>query len=284
MFTDADFVGVVRLSILVILLAVFALLEIRWPLRPVRGGWRHAGINLAVAVAATLAARLLVPITLIGVAFYAQREGLGLFHQTNASFAVAFIGTLVALDFLTYALHRVKHAWQPLWRLHRVHHSDEVPDVTTALRFHPGEIIVSLLATAPVVLILGATPGAVLVFEVLLNSCALFNHANFALPNRIDRWLRWILVTPAMHAVHHSIEVHESRHNFGFSVSWWDRLLGTYLEAPAAGYKQMRAGVDGTAQLGGGFADLMKQPWRHLTPLDSRYCSNRAEISDHCAG
>jgi sterol desaturase/sphingolipid hydroxylase (fatty acid hydroxylase superfamily) len=151
--------------------------------------------------------------------------------------------TLLGLDCTLYVQHVLFHALPVLWRLHRMHHADLDVDATTGLRFHPIEILLSLGCKAAVVVLLGAVPWAVVAFEVLLNAAAVFNHGNVALPERLDRWLRWIVVTPDMHRVHHSTRVVETNSNFGFSVSWWDRLCGTYRAQPVLGQVGMDIGL-----------------------------------------
>jgi sterol desaturase/sphingolipid hydroxylase (fatty acid hydroxylase superfamily) len=136
------------------------------------------------------------------------------------------------------------HAVPTLWRLHRVHHADLEFDVTTGLRFHPVEILISTAIKCAAVAAIGATPVTVLVFEVLLNATAMFNHANASLPGAVDRWVRQVVVTPDMHRVHHSVRYEESASNFGFNLPWWDRLFGTYRAQPAAGHEAMTIGVD----------------------------------------
>ncbi len=136
------------------------------------------------------------------------------------------------------------HAVPALWRLHMVHHSDQDFDLTTGIRFHPVEIVLSIVIKFAVIAALGPPPAAVFLFAVLLNATSMFNHGNVRLPIGIDRWLRWILVTPDMHRVHHSVELDESNSNFGFNLPWWDRLLGTYRAQPAGGHLGMSLGVD----------------------------------------
>ena len=150
---------------------------------------------------------------------------------------------MILLDFIVYLQHVMVHAVPMLWRLHRVHHADLDFDVTTGARFHPIEILLSMVIKFAAIAVLGAPPAAVLVFEVLLNGTAMFNHGNVGLPPTLDRVLRWFLVTPDMHRVHHSVEVDETNSNFGFNLSWWDRLFGTYREQPRAGQTEMVIGL-----------------------------------------
>ena len=151
---------------------------------------------------------------------------------------------MLLLDLIIYGQHVTFHAVPVLWRLHRMHHADLEFDVTTGLRFHPGEIVLSMLIKLAAVLVLGAPPLAVLVFEVLLNATSMFNHGNVRLPSRLDRVLRLVVVTPEMHRVHHSIDRRETDSNFGFNLPWWDRLFGTYRAQPALGHAGMTIGID----------------------------------------
>jgi sterol desaturase/sphingolipid hydroxylase (fatty acid hydroxylase superfamily) len=192
-----------------------------------------------------------------------------------------FLVALVLLDLAVYFQHVVFHAVPALWRLHRVHHADADYDVTTGLRFHPVEILLSLGIKCAVIAALGAPVLAVLVFEVLLNAASMFNHANARLPLVVDRWLRWFVVTPDMHRVHHSVVSDEMNSNFGFNLPWWDRLFGTYRGQPAAGHEGMRIGVNGLhdpaeVRLSG----LLTQPLREVSPAIAR-TDQHADIVTH---
>lgn len=195
----------------------------------------------------TLCNTVLVRVTVGGVAYtaavFAADQGTGLLHWQPLPPWTAAVVTLLVLDFVIYLQHVLFHAVPLLWRLHRVHHADLDFDATTGLRFHALEILLSLGYKAAVVVLLGAVPWAVIAFEVLLNAASVFNHGNVALPERLDHWLRWIIVTPDMHRVHHSTRVVETNSNFGFSVSWWDRLCGTYRAQPALGQVGMEIGL-----------------------------------------
>ena len=188
-----------------------------------------------------------VRITVGGAAYaaavFTAEQGMGLLHWTTLPSWAAVAVTLLGLDFAIYLQHVMFHAVPALWRLHRVHHADLGFDATTGLRFHPIEIFLSLGYKMAVVVLLGAVPWAVVVFEVILNASSVFNHGNVTIPESIDRWLRWILVTPDMHRIHHSTRVLETNSNFGFSISWWDRLCGTYRAQPAHGQLGMEIGL-----------------------------------------
>jgi sterol desaturase/sphingolipid hydroxylase (fatty acid hydroxylase superfamily) len=178
---------------------------------------------------------------------------------------------IVVLDLAVYLQHVLFHAVPALWRLHRMHHADLDFDVTTGNRFHPIEIVLSMVWKLTIVFALGAPALAVLAFEVVLNATAMFNHGNVRIPKRLDRWLRWLVVTPDMHRVHHSVVPSETNSNFGFNLPWWDRLFGTYRAAPAAGQEAMTIGIEqfrDPRELGLGH--MLTQPFRgddRLYPL-----------------
>jgi sterol desaturase/sphingolipid hydroxylase (fatty acid hydroxylase superfamily) len=190
---------------------------------------------------------VLVWVTVGGAAYaaaiFAAEKNVGVLHWLSTPSWVAVVVTVLALDFAVYLQHVMMHAVPVLWRLHRVHHADLDFDATTGVRFHPVEILLSLGLKVAVVVLLGAVPWAVIAFEVLLTASAIFNHGNVAIPERLDHWLRWAIVTPDMHRIHHSTRVVETNSNFGFSVSWWDRLCGTYRAAPTLGHTEMEIGL-----------------------------------------
>jgi sterol desaturase/sphingolipid hydroxylase (fatty acid hydroxylase superfamily) len=204
----------------------------RWP--------NNAGLLLVDVIVL----RVVAPGAAIGVALAGEAHGWGLVNAAGLPWWVAVPLAVVLLDLATYFQHVTFHAVPALWRLHRVHHSDLDMDVTTGTRFHPIEILISTAIKCAAVAAIGAPAVAVLVFEVLLNATAMFNHANVRLPLGLDRLLRLLVVTPDMHRVHHSIVYNESSSNFGFNLPWWDRLFGTYRAQPAAGQERMTIGVD----------------------------------------
>jgi sterol desaturase/sphingolipid hydroxylase (fatty acid hydroxylase superfamily) len=206
-------------------------------------GWRWPS-NLGVVVVDTLLVRILFPTTAVGVALLAEARGFGLFNVFELPVSAGVLASVVVLDLAIYLQHVLFHAVPALWRLHRMHHADLEFDVTTGLRFHPVEILLSMLIKFAVVAALGAPAVSVLIFEVLLNATSMFNHGNVRIPAGIDRVLRWFVVTPDMHRVHHSILARETNSNFGFNLSWWDRLFGTYRPQPAAGHDAMTIGID----------------------------------------
>ncbi len=200
--------------------------------------------NLSVVALNTLALRLIFPLAAVGAALIAAEQGWGLFNLFAVPMWLAVIVSVVLLDMAIYFQHRLFHAVPWLWRLHRMHHTDLEFDVTTGLRFHPVEILLSMCIKFAAVILLGAPAVAVLIFEVLLNATSMFNHGNIRLPVRLDRWLRLLVVTPDMHRVHHSIIRRETDSNFGFSLPWWDRLFRTYRDQPAAGHPGMTIGIE----------------------------------------
>ncbi len=200
--------------------------------------------NLGIVVIDTLLLRLFFPLAAVGFALLAEARGWGLFNAVAAPGWLAFLVSLLVLDLAIYLQHVMFHAVPTLWRLHRMHHADLDFDVTTGLRFHPVEILLSMGIKIGVVAALGPPAVAVLVFEVLLNATAMFNHSNLKLPLGLDRVLRLFVVTPDMHRVHHSIYPNETNSNFGFNFPWWDRLLGTYTPQPRDGHEAMTIGIE----------------------------------------
>lgn len=227
---------------------VFVLMAIAEFIRPRRHqaigrAWRWPN-NLGVVVLDTLLVRILFPTTAVGLALVVEARGLGLLNVIALPAAVAVVISVVVLDLAIYLQHVLFHAVPALWRVHRMHHADLEFDVSTGLRFHPIEILLSMVIKLAVVAALGAPALAVLVFEVLLSATSMFNHGNVRISSAVDRVLRWLVVTPDMHRVHHSILSRETNSNFGFNLPWWDRLFGTYRAQPAAGHDAMTIGIE----------------------------------------
>lgn len=199
--------------------------------------------NLGLVAINTLLLRLLFPTAAVGMAAFAVNEGWGLLNRLSWPDWLELILAVALLDLVIYLQHVMVHAVPVLWRLHRVHHADPEYDLTTGARFHPIEIILSMLIKIATIAALGPPVVAVVLFEVILSGMAMFNHANIELPATLDRWLRRIVVTPDMHRVHHSVEPDETNSNFGFNLSLWDRLMGTYREQPRLGQLGMRIGI-----------------------------------------
>jgi len=213
--------------------------------------------NLGTVLLNTVIVRLVFPTAAVGMAALGVERSWGLLNNFAVPFWLALPLAVVAMDFVLWLQHVMVHAVPALWRLHRVHHADLDCDLTTGTRFHPLEIVLSMGIKFATITLLGAPVLAVVVFEVLLSACATFNHGNIRLPAALDRAMRWFLVTPDMHRVHHSVEADESISNFGFNLSWWDRLFGTYRAQPRTGQLGMTVGIHGhtdpreVAQLGG---------------------------------
>ncbi|RKZ35979.1 MAG: sterol desaturase family protein [Gammaproteobacteria bacterium] len=199
--------------------------------------------NLALVVLNSVLLRLLFPFAAVGMAAFAAEHGWGLLNHFDLAFWAAAVFAVIAMDFAIWVQHVLMHAVPTLWRLHRVHHADPDYDVTTGVRFHPLEIILSMLIKFATIVVLGPPVAAVILFEVLLNATAMFTHGNVRLPAALDRLLRLLVVTPDMHRVHHSVEDDEANSNFGFSLPWWDRLFGTYRAQPRRGHQGMVIGI-----------------------------------------
>lgn len=234
----------IRLSFFLGTLAVMALWEIIAPKRAltVSKALRWAN-NLGLVFFNSFILRLIFPAAAVGMAAFAAEHGWGLFNYFELPLLITILLSVIIMDFIIYLQHVLVHAVPALWRLHRVHHADLDYDVTTGARFHTIEIILSMLIKFATIVVLGPPVVAVIIFEVILNAMAMFNHGNVGLPKWLDTPLRWLIVTPDMHRVHHSIEDDETNSNFGFNLSWWDRLFGTYREQPRAGHQGMTIGI-----------------------------------------
>lgn len=236
--------SVLRLTVFLAVFLLMALSEAWAPRRqpPPRRRWRWP-INLGVMVISTLMVKGLLPFTAVTFALWVEAHQWGLFNKLSLPLGLTVVSTLLIMDLAIYFQHRLLHAVPWLWRLHRMHHADPEFDVTTGIRFHPLEILLSMGFKWGVIVVLGPPVLAVLLFEILLNATSLFNHANMNLPAWLDRGLRRIIVTPDMHRVHHSWRQDETNSNFGFNLPWWDFLLGTYRPQPADGHQCMIIGL-----------------------------------------
>jgi sterol desaturase/sphingolipid hydroxylase (fatty acid hydroxylase superfamily) len=234
----------VRLTFFLGVFATMALWELAAPKRALTvSKSRRWTSNLGLVVLNTVLLRVLFPAAAVGMAAFAAAHGWGVFNYARAPFWLAVIVSVIAMDFVIYLQHVMVHAVPALWRLHRVHHADLDYDVTTGARFHPIEIVLSMLIKFATIVVLGPPVLAVVVFEVLLNATSMFNHGNARIPEGVDRVLRRFVVTPDMHRVHHSVEDDETNSNFGFSLPWWDRLFGTYRDQPRGGHEGMTIGI-----------------------------------------
>lgn len=234
----------IRLVFFLGILVIMAIWETLAPRRPSTTSKRVRWFsNLTIVLIDTVAVRLFFPVAAIGMALFVESHKWGLFHNiVLPNWLIVAIG-VICLDFAIYLQHVMFHAVPAFWRLHMMHHSDLDFDATTGIRFHPIEILLSMGIKMSVVLVLGVSALAVLIFEILLNATSLFNHGNVRLHGQIDRLLRLIVVTPEMHRVHHSVVIRETNSNFGFNLPWWDRLFGTYRNQPAAGHQGMTIGL-----------------------------------------
>jgi sterol desaturase/sphingolipid hydroxylase (fatty acid hydroxylase superfamily) len=236
---------VIRLGAFFSIFAVMALWEIVQPRRALSVSkklrWTS---NLGIVVLNTIIARLVLPMAPVAFAYVALDRSWGVFNLVAWNGWVELVAAVVLLDFFIWLQHVMVHAIPLLWRLHRMHHADLDYDVTTGARFHPVEILLSLAIKFAVIALLGASPVSVLIFEVVLNATAMFNHSNVKLPLGLDAVLRLLVVTPDMHRVHHSVLPRECNSNFGFNLPWWDRLFGTYIAQPQDGHVGMTIGLD----------------------------------------
>jgi sterol desaturase/sphingolipid hydroxylase (fatty acid hydroxylase superfamily) len=234
----------IRLGFFFTVFAIMAAWEINSPRRilTVSKALRWLN-NIGLVFLNSFILRLIFPAAAVGIAAFASDNDWGLLNYFELPLALAVVLSVVALDLVIYLQHVLIHAVPTLWRLHRVHHADLDFDVTTGSRFHPIEIILSMLIKFATIAALGPPIVAVVIFEVVLNAMAMFNHANVRLPLVLDRWLRLIVVTPDMHRVHHSVEDNETNSNFGFNLSLWDRIFGTYIDQPRAGHEGMTIGI-----------------------------------------
>ena len=256
---------VVRISAAAAVFAAMAAWEFLAPRRGVAIGRKPRWpSNIGIVIVDAVAVRLIIPTAAVGVALIATERGWGLFNLLGLSRWFSGVLGFVLLDLIIYAQHVMFHHVPVLWRLHRMHHADLDIDVTTGVRFHPIEILLSMLIKMAAVLVFGIPAVAVVVFEVVLNATSMFNHSNVAMPRWLDRAVRWFVVTPDMHRVHHSIERRETDSNFGFNLPWWDWLFGTYRREPQAGHDGMTIGIPSFRDPGELRLDrLLTQPFRN---------------------
>ena len=235
----------IRLGFFLGIFAFVALLELAMPRRALtQARWLRWYANVGIVALNTLVVRLLIPVLPVALAVMAESRGWGILNHLELPPWLAVAISIVVLDLVIYLQHVMVHAVPAFWRLHRMHHADLDFDVTTGSRFHPVEIVLSVLIKLAAVIVIGPPAVAVVVFEVLLNGTSMFNHGNIRLPAALDRVLRWVVVTPDMHRVHHSDIPAETNSNFGFNLPWWDRLFGTYRPQPFLGHEKMTIGLD----------------------------------------
>lgn len=236
----------IRFAFFAAIFAVVALAEALRPRRKLVASKQKRWINnILLSFTDTIVLRLVFPVLPVGIALFCAGKGWGILNYFPFPSWLAVISGVVLLDLIIYLQHKMFHLTPVFWRLHKVHHIDQDIDVTTGLRFHPLEMILSMIIKITAVFVIGAPPVSVVIFEILLNGITMFNHANFNIPPALDRIIRLMIVTPDMHRVHHSVIVKETNSNYGFSFSWWDRLFGTYRREPENGHLQMKIGLNG---------------------------------------
>ncbi|MBN8502168.1 MAG: sterol desaturase family protein [Sphingomonadales bacterium] len=248
--------------------AVMAIWEAIAPLRrtglPRRIRWSN---NLALLLTGNLLLKLFFPVTAAGFAAWTELRGWGALNLVSWPDGAELVLALVMLDLAIYAQHRLFHIVPALWRLHRVHHTDTAFDLTTALRFHPLEIAVSMAIKLAAIALIGPSAAAVVLFEIVLNGAAMFNHGNVSLPARLERPLRWLVVTPDMHRIHHSTIIAETNSNYGFNLSCWDRLFASYTNKSSRPQTSMPLGLAECRSSRDAWLDrLLLQPFRRLPP------------------
>lgn len=235
----------IRLSGFVLVFGLMASWELLAPRRRLAAYKARRWLaNLSLVGLNTLVVRWLFAAGAVGAASMAAERNVGLLNALNWPTWLKGVLAVIALDFALYLQHVMLHAVPAFWRFHMMHHADLDCDVTTGVRFHPVEVMLSMLIKLAAIMLLGPSPAAVLTFEVFLNGTSMFNHSNVRMPNGVDRYVRWLVVTPDMHRVHHSIDPRETNRNFGFNLPWWDRLLGTYQAQPDLGHEQMVLGLE----------------------------------------
>lgn len=253
----------IRMAFFVGIFLAVALVELIVPRRALTTSKTSRWVgNIGIVVINTVVLRLLFPAGAVGISLWIGHQGWGIFNHVQWPFWLEVALTIVILDFVIYMQHVMFHAVPVLWRLHMMHHADLDYDLTTGTRFHPLEIIISLGIKAGAITVLGAPPVGVIIFEILLNGTAMFNHGNFFIPLGIDRFLRLLVVTPDMHRVHHSVFPNETNTNFGFNLPWWDRLCGTYKPQPTKGHEQMTIGLNQFRD-----ASRLTLPWMIVLPF-----------------
>ncbi len=239
-------IRLIAFSAIFMTLAVVELLAPRLERKEMRGALKTKRwfTNLSMVVISSIALRVIFPLAAVGTATWASGNGYGVFPTLGLPPFIAGVTAFIILDFAVWFEHVMSHKIGLLWRIHRMHHADIGFDLTTALRFHPLEIILSMFWKAAIIVITGPPVIAVLIFEIILNGAAMFNHANIKLPLKLDHFLRKFIVTPDMHRVHHSTEITETNSNYGFNLSIWDQLFGTYVDQPKSGHTNMEIGLE----------------------------------------
>lgn len=256
-----------RVGMFLGVLMIMMLAEALFPRRASQFRRRRWPANLGLVVFNTLAIRLILPGATVALAIWAEHKHVGLLNLLSLPTWFSLILAVIVLDMLIYWQHRFSHTIPMLWRFHRLHHADTVIDVTTGARFHPVEIGFSLLLKLLAILLLGPSAWAVIIFEVLLNATAMFNHSNVNLPLKLDSLIRKLFVTPDMHRVHHSVYASEYNQNFGFNLSVWDYLFNSYTDQPRDGHLDMQIGLPYfRSDREAGLLPMLSQPFRQASP------------------
>jgi len=260
---DVTSYSTTRLSVFVLLLVFLALLEIFSPRRKPRHSKAKRWFNnFGISTLNSIIVALALPLAGMAAAVLATERSWGLFNQFDIQPLISIPLYVVAFDFTIYLQHRAFHTFRILWRLHRVHHTDLDYDVSTGVRFHPLSILISAAIKLCLIILLGPLAIAVLISEIVLNATSMFNHSNIKLPITLDRILRYFIVTPDMHRIHHSVDTSEHSQNFGFNFPWWDKLLNTYKEQPAKGQEAIEFGILGYREAHSiSIAVLLAQPF-----------------------
>jgi sterol desaturase/sphingolipid hydroxylase (fatty acid hydroxylase superfamily) len=252
-----------RLGVFLGVLSLMILSEYLFPRRKQQFRRKRWPANLGLVVLNTLVLRLILPGTTVALALWAESNNIGLFNKLSLPAGVSLVLAVILLDMLIYWQHRFSHSIPVLWKFHRMHHADTMIDVTTGSRFHPVEIVFSLLLKLLAIVLLGPSAWAVILFEVILNGTAMFNHSNINLPRGVDKVLRKVLVTPDMHRVHHSVLPAEYNQNYGFNLSVWDYLFSSYTAQPRQGHLDMQIGLPYfRAGEEAGLLHMLSQPFR----------------------
>lgn len=235
---------IIRLGVFIGLLLLLLTIELIIPYRkPSLNKTSRDLNNLAILIINNICIRIILPSGIAGISYFAMKHNLGFINYFHLSGTAVVITSILILDFAIYLQHLVFHYIPWLWKFHKVHHADLNFDVTTAVRFHPIEIILSTCYKITLIFVFGVTPAVIILFEIILNATAMFSHSNIKLPKPLDKLLRLIIITPNVHQIHHSDIIYESNHNFGFNFIWWDYLCQTYLKAPKLGYDQINFGI-----------------------------------------
>ena len=261
---SADSASGIRLGLFLLVFLILAMSEVRWPRRQLTAGRsKRWAANIGLSFFNSIAIRALIPFSGVVSSLWAQEQGFGLFNQLDWSVWFEFLLFILLFDLTIYWQHRVFHMLPVLWRFHRVHHTDEDYDLTTGTRFHPISILISTIIKIGLVILLGASPFAILSAEIILNLTSMFNHSNIRLPQQVDRVLRKVIVTPDMHRIHHSQDQIEHNCNFGFNFSFWDRCFGSYLQDAGQAQEYMAIGiVDYEGSATRSLLSLFLQPFR----------------------